>query len=94
MQRTRTFKKECPNYLKAKGKLYAATLSDSDSSKSDSDESCDGEGNFSTFMTIAHVESSDQLSVLEEELGEHIELESIGIVEESDDEDDEGTMGL
>ena len=33
------FKKECPNYLKAKGKVYATTLSDSDSSKSDSDES-------------------------------------------------------
>ena len=69
--------------------MYAATLSDSDSSKSDSDGSCDGEGNFSTFMTIAHVESLDQLSVLVEELGEHTELESIGIVEESDDEDDD-----
>ena len=74
--------------------MYAATLNDLDSSKSDSDESCDGEGNFSTSITIAHVESSDQLSVLMEELGEHTELESIGIVEESDDEDDEGTMGL
>ena len=39
-------------------------------------------------------ETSDQLSVLVEELGEHIELESVGIVEESDDEDDEETMGL
>ena len=47
------FKKECPNYLKAKGKVYATTLSDSDSSKSDLDESYDGEGNFSAFMTIA-----------------------------------------
>ena len=45
-------------------------------------------------MTIAHVESSDDLSVLVEELGKHIELESIGIVEESDDEDDKGTVGL
>ena len=36
------FKKECPNYLKSKGKVYATTLSDSDSSNSDSDESCDG----------------------------------------------------
>ena len=35
------FKKKCPNYLKAKGKVYATTLSDSDSSSSDSDESCD-----------------------------------------------------
>ena len=69
-------------------------LSDSDSSKSDSNESCDGEGNFSTFMTIAHMESSDDLNVLVEEFGEHTELESIGIVEESDDEVDEGTVGL
>ena len=46
------------------------------------DESCDGEGNFSAFMTIAHVESSDDLSALMEELGEHTELESIGILED------------
>ena len=37
------FKKECPNYLK--GKVYAMTLSDSDSSNLDSEESCDEEGN-------------------------------------------------
>ena len=80
--------------MKAKGKVYATTLSDLDSSKSDSYESYDGEGNFSTFMTIAHVESSNDLSVLVEELGEHTELESIGIVEESNDEEDEGTVGL
>ena len=74
--------------------MYATTLSDLDSSKSDSDESCDGEGNFFAFMTIAHVEFSNDLSVLVEELGEHTELESIGIVEESNDEEDEGTVGL
>ena len=45
-------------------------------------------------MTIAHVESSDDLSVLVEELGEHTELESMGIVKESDDKEDEGTVGL
>ena len=45
-------------------------------------------------MTIAHVESSNDLSVLIEEIGEHTELESIGLVEESDDEEDEGTLGL
>ena len=45
-------------------------------------------------MTIAHVESSDDLSVLVEELGEHTELESIGIVEESDDEEDDEAVGL
>ena len=74
--------------------MYATTLSDTDSSNSDSDESCDGERNFSAFMTITHVESLDDLSVLMEELGEHIELESIGIVEESDDEEDDRTVGL
>ena len=80
--------------MKVKGKVYATTLSDSNSSSSNSDESCDGERNLPAFMTIAHVESSDDLSVLVEELGEHIELESIGIVEESDDEEDDGTVGL
>ena len=87
-------KKECPNYLRGKGKVYATTLSDSDSSNSDSDESCNGEGNFSAFMTIAHVESLDDLSVLVEELVKQTELESMGIVEESNDEDDERIVGL
>ena len=45
-------------------------------------------------MTIAPVESSDDLSVLVKKLGEHTKLESIGIVEESDDEEDESTVGL
>ena len=80
--------------MKAKGKVYATTLSDSNSSNSNSDESYDGKGNFSAFMTIAHVESSDDLSLLVEELGEHIELESIGIVEESNDDEDDRTVGL
>ena len=74
--------------------MYATTLSDSNSSSSNSDESCDGEGNFSAFVTIAHVESLEDLSVLVEELGEHTELESIGIVEESDDEEDDEVVGL
>ena len=50
-------KKECPTYLKAKGKVFATTLSDSDGSNSDSEESCDGEGNYSAFMAIAPVDS-------------------------------------
>ena len=57
-------KKECPNHLRGKGKVYATTLSDFDSSDSDSDASYDGEGNFSAFMTIAHVESSYDLICL------------------------------
>ena len=81
------FKKECSNYLNSKDKVYAITLSDSDSSDSNSEESCDGEGNYSTFMTIAHVESSDELNLLVRELGEHSD-------EESDAEEDESTTNL
>ena len=88
------FKKECLNYLRSKGKAYTTTLSDSDSSTSNSEDSSDEEGNFSTFMTVAHVESSKDLNLLMEELGEHSDEESIGIVEESDAEEDEDTAGL
>ena len=42
-----------------KGKAYATTLSDSDSSNLDFKDSCDEEGNFSAFMTITYVESSE-----------------------------------
>ena len=80
--------------MRGKGKVYATTLSDSDSSNSDSKESCDREGNYSAFMTIAPVESSDDLSVLVEELGEHTEVELIGTIEEFDDEEDERTVRL
>ena len=86
-------KKECPTYLKAKGKVFATTFSDLDGSNSNSEESCDGEGNYSAFMTIAPVDLSEDLSLLVEELGEHTEVESMGIGEESDDED-EGTKEL
>ena len=88
------FKKECPNYLKSKGKVYATTLSDLDSSDSNSEESCDGEGNYSAFMTIAHVESLNELNLLVRELGEHSDEESLGVVEESDVEEDEITTNL
>uniref|UniRef100_A0A7N2MQW5 Uncharacterized protein n=1 Tax=Quercus lobata TaxID=97700 RepID=A0A7N2MQW5_QUELO len=67
-------------------------------SNSDSEESCDGEGNYSAFMTIAPVDSSEDLSTLVEELSEHTEVESMGVGEESDDEDEEyiyeGEKGL
>ena len=88
------FKKECPNYLKSKDKVYATTLSDSDSSNSDSEESYNEEGNYSAFMTIAHVESLDELNLLIQELGEHSDEESLGVVEESDAEEDESTTNL
>ena len=87
-------KKECPNYLRMKGKAYATTFSDSDSSNSDYDDGCDEEGNFSTFMTVDHVESSEDLNWLVQELGEHSDEESMGIVEESDTEENESFVGL
>ena len=87
-------KKECPNYLRGKGKTYATTLSDSDSLNSDSKESCDGEGNYSAFMTIAHIEFSEELNLLIQELGDHSYEESMGVVEESDAEEDENTACL
>ena len=91
-------KKECPTFLKAKGKVFATTLSDSDSSNSDSKESCDGEGNYSVFMTIAPLDSLEDLSTLVEELSEHTKVESMGFGEEFDDEDEEciyeGAKGL
>ena len=64
--------------------MYATTLSDSDSSDSDSEESCDGEENYSAFMTIAHIESSDELNLLVRELGEHSDEESLRVVEEDE----------
>ena len=88
------FKKECPKYLRSNGKAYATTFSDSDSSNSDSEESYDGEGNYSAFMAIAHVKSSEDLSKLVEELGKHSDEESMGVVEESDAEEGEDTASL
>ena len=80
--------------MKSKGKVYATTLSDLDSSNSDSDERYDGEGNYSTFMAIAHVESLEDLNLLVEELEEHSDEESIGIVEESNVEENENVACL
>ena len=40
----------------------------------------DGEGNYSAFMAIAHVKFSEDLNLLVQELKEHSDEESIGIV--------------
>ena len=90
----RHLKKECPNYLRGKGKAYAITLSDSESSNSDSEESCDREGNYSAFMTIIHNEAAEELNLLVQELGDHSDKESIGVVEETNAEEDENTTSL
>ena len=58
--------------------MYVTTLSDSDSSISDLEDSCDEEGNFLAFMTIAYVESLEDLTLIMQELGEHSDEESMG----------------
>ena len=90
----RHLKKECPNYLRGKGKAYAITLSDSESSNSDSEESYDREGNYFAFMTIIHNEAAEELNLLVQELGDHSDKESIGVVEETNAEEDENTTSL
>ena len=80
--------------MRGKGKVYATTLNDTDSSNTDSEESYDREGNYSAFMTIAPIQSSDDLNELVEVLSEHTKVELMGIIEESNDEEDERAVGL
>ena len=69
--------------MRGKGKLFATTLSDSDSLNLDTKSECDSEGNYKAFMTIASVDSKNDLSNLVDELGDLSEDEE---VEESEDE--------
>ena len=77
-------KKKCPNYLRGKGKVFATTLSNSESSNSDTKGECDSEGNYKAFMAIASVDSKDDLRNLVDELGDLSEGEEM---EDSEDED-------
>ena len=54
-------KKECPNYLRGKGKVFATTLSESESTNSDAEGEYDSDGNYSAFMAITTVDSRDEL---------------------------------
>ena len=74
--------------------MYATALTDSDSSTSDSEDNCDEEENFLAFIIVAHIESSEDLNLLVEELGEHSDEEFMEIVEESDAEEDEDTTSF
>ena len=60
-------KKECPNYLRGKGTVFATTLGDLESSNSDVEEERDKEGNYSAFMAITVIDSRDELSDLVDE---------------------------
>ena len=77
-------KKECPNYLREKVKMFATTLSDSEGSNLDTEGECDSEGNYRAFMAITSVDSKDELSNFIDELGDLSKDEE---VEESKDED-------
>ena len=80
--------------MRGKGKVFATTLSDSDSSNSDTEGKRGSEGNYRAFMTIAFVDSKNDLSNLVKELGDLFEDEEI---EESEDEDvcqNEGEINL
>ena len=77
-------KKECPNYLRGKGKVFATTLSDSESSNSNAEGECDSKGNYSALMAITAVDSRDKLRELVDELGVHSGGEE---VDDSEDED-------
>ena len=52
-------KKECSNYLRGKGKVLTTTLSDLESSSSNSKDGCDGDGNYFAFMAITLVYSKE-----------------------------------
>ena len=80
--------------MRSKGKTYATTFNDSNSSTSDLEDNCDEEGNFSAFITIAHVKSSKDLNLLVQEFGEQSDEESIRIVEKSNAEETQCTAGL
>ena len=64
--------------------MFATTLSDSESSNSDTEGECDCEGNYRAFMAIASIDLKDDLSNLVDEIGNIYEDEEI---EESEDED-------
>ena len=70
--------------MRRKGKVFATTLSDSESSNSKTEGECDSEGNYRAFMAITSIDSKDDLSNLVDELGDLSKGEE---VEESKDED-------
>ena len=77
-------KKECPNYLRGKGKVLATTLSDLESSNSDAEGECDSDVNYLAFMAITTFDYKDELSDLVDELGVHSEVEEVKDSEDGD----------
>ena len=61
--------------MRVKGKVLTTTLSDSESSSSNSEDSYDGDKNYFAFMAITSMDSKEELEGLKEELGEHTYVE-------------------
>ena len=80
--------------MRGKGKVFATTLSDSDSSNSNTEGECDSEGNYRAFMAIASVDSKDDLSNLVDELGNISKDEKIKESEDVDMCQNEGENNL
>ena len=70
--------------MRGKGKVFAITLNDSESSNSNTEEECDSEGNYRALMAIASIDSKGDLSNLVDELGD---LSKGGEMEDLEDED-------
>ena len=74
--------------------MLTTTLSDLESSNSESKEGSDGNGKYFAFMAITNVDSKEELKQLVEELGVHTDVEEDEV---SDDEEvylDEGDRKL
>ena len=87
-------KKEWPDYLRGKGKVFATTLSDSESSNSDAEGECDSDGNYSAFLVITVVDSRDELSELVDNLGVHSKGEEVDVSNVEDVYLNEGEKNL
>ena len=87
-------KKECPNYLRGKGKVFAPTFSDSDCLNLDTEGECDSEGNYQAYITIAFVDLKNDLSKLIDELGDLSEDEEVEKSEGEDGYQNEGKNNL
>ena len=74
--------------------MLTTTLSDFEISSSDSEDSCDGDGNYSASMAITSMESKEELEELNEELGEHTDVEDIKATDDEEEYLNEGDRKL
>ena len=80
--------------MRGKGKVLTTTLNDLESSNSDLEEECNGDGNYSAFMAITLVDCKDELSDLVEELSVHSKGEEDEVTNNEDVYLNEGDKNL